>query len=818
MTLSLLLPACVAALTVLGTFLLALDDGDLSLPLVAVFVAVTSVYLTDHKRWFRLHPSVANLASIGAVGLAVYRLGAGGSVAWLMAVAHLLAYLQFVLLYQEKDTRHMWLIVTLSLFQVAVATALNTALGFGLMLTVYLLVALAAMTLLSLKRETMRHRPARDETEPSTRRVSHVVHGLQGNAQRIRFGWPFVRRVVSMGLACWMVAVLVFLLVPRLARTGVGQTWGQNQSAGQRMVGYSSSVNLNSLGPSLQNRQTVLQLWVNDESTGEALRFEEPLLIRGMLLTDYNQGQWRRSLSALQSARSIRHPVPADAPGRVVRQTIELRPLETPTIFGLWPWAMAEFRGDVLMDDRELLLARPSRTTSSQFRYEALTWGVEDLRQPREVAHFDLRRRFVGQRELAELVPGRIDADDYLRLTRMPEDPLPSADRLAREWVDPLPLSDEGFEADPRMTETAQRRARAAFLLEQYERIPTAAVRHRARHIEQQLALGGQFEYALGTRIHDTSIDPIEDFLANRKSGHCEYFAAAAAMMLRSQGIPTRVVVGFSCDEFNEVGQFYQVRQAHAHSWVECYLPGGRWLTLDPTPPSERLEWLEQLEPSVPLLTGVADYLESLWNGWVLGLDPDRQDKHVYRPLRAALGQLTATLADPDFWKSTWGEFTKLFQFGSGQAWTAWLNWQGVVFVVVVWNVVYLGRKTYLTVTQFVREGTPLDWQPSQRDPVMGLFSRLELLLARYEVFRTASQTAQSFAQDAATRLARAPRLLEVAHIPGEIVQAYYQARYGQQYTPRLRAGELEGQLQRLEKSLEKAARETADRGGELAL
>src|SRR5439155_2931013 len=79
--------------------------------------------------------------------------------------------------------------------------------------------------------------------------------------------------------------------------------------------------------------------------------------------------------------------------------------------------------------------------------------------------------------------------------------------------------------------------------------------------------------------------------------GHCNRFSTALALMLRSQGIPSRIVLGYrGADEASD-GK-YEVRNANAHSWVEAMVPRPRpdgepawqWLTLDPTPGSEDAE------------------------------------------------------------------------------------------------------------------------------------------------------------------------------------------------------------------------------------
>src|SRR6266700_360415 len=82
-----------------------------------------------------------------------------------------------------------------------------------------------------------------------------------------------------------------------------------------------------------------------------------------------------------------------------------------------------------------------------------------------------------------------------------------------------------------------------------------------------------------------TPHDPIANFLFVRRQGNCEYFASTMAIMLRSIGIPSRVVNGFAGGEFNDITSQYVIRGSDAHSWVEAYIPGEGWTEFDPTPP-----------------------------------------------------------------------------------------------------------------------------------------------------------------------------------------------------------------------------------------
>lgn len=76
---------------------------------------------------------------------------------------------------------------------------------------------------------------------------------------------------------------------------------------------------------------------------------------------------------------------------------------------------------------------------------------------------------------------------------------------------------------------------------------------------------------------------PIAAFLFDTHTGYCQHFAGAMALLLRLNGIPSRVAVGFITGSL--VGtQTYEVTTNNAHSWVEAYFPGQRWLPFDPTP------------------------------------------------------------------------------------------------------------------------------------------------------------------------------------------------------------------------------------------
>jgi transglutaminase-like putative cysteine protease len=83
------------------------------------------------------------------------------------------------------------------------------------------------------------------------------------------------------------------------------------------------------------------------------------------------------------------------------------------------------------------------------------------------------------------------------------------------------------------------------------------------------------------------SRQPVAEFVLEKKRGYCEYFASAAAVLLRLGGVPARYVKGFEVRDGNRLGDHYVVREADAHAWVDVYLPGRGWMEADPTPAAE---------------------------------------------------------------------------------------------------------------------------------------------------------------------------------------------------------------------------------------
>jgi transglutaminase-like putative cysteine protease len=148
------------------------------------------------------------------------------------------------------------------------------------------------------------------------------------------------------------------------------------------------------------------------------------------------------------------------------------------------------------------------------------------------------------------------------------------------------------------------------------------------------------FSYSLSPPPLGTQ--PVDDFLFSTREGFCEHFASSFAVLARAGGLPARVVVGYQGGERNPFGDYWIVRQANAHAWVEVWLDGA-WQRVDPTAAvaperiergidstmagsprvSERL-WRSNLFVNRLVLSW--DAVNAAWDRWVLAYGPDMQE------------------------------------------------------------------------------------------------------------------------------------------------------------------------------------------------
>ncbi|NQV86191.1 MAG: DUF3488 domain-containing transglutaminase family protein, partial [Woeseiaceae bacterium] len=167
-----------------------------------------------------------------------------------------------------------------------------------------------------------------------------------------------------------------------------------------------------------------------------------------------------------------------------------------------------------------------------------------------------------------------------------------------------------------------------------------------AAYIDAVLAKFHDQEYFYTLQPPALGSNPVDQFLFETRRGFCEHYASAFAFMMRSAGIPSRIVLGYQGGEINPMGGHLIVRQSDAHAWAEVWLERYGWYRVDPTAAvaPERIEYgargatLEGAGLSwgytVPSrflqkLTMTIDAMDAKWNEWVLGYGPDAQNKFM---------------------------------------------------------------------------------------------------------------------------------------------------------------------------------------------
>jgi hypothetical protein len=203
-----------------------------------------------------------------------------------------------------------------------------------------------------------------------------------------------------------------------------------------------------------------------------------------------------------------------------------------------------------------------------------------------------------------------------------------SAARLTAAERDQLLALPEGLDA--RVAQLAQRVLAG-------ERDPLSAANRLADYLQR--------EYAYTLELSGEVADPLADFLFTRKAGHCEHFATALTLMLRTQGIPARLASGFYGGE--RAGGQYVVRAGDAHAWTHVLVPGRGFVTVDATPPAHRTT---QSLAFLQYLTGLYASIEARWRTAVLDYSiRDQMDlaSRLVRPPRERASSTTPSRLPP---------------------------------------------------------------------------------------------------------------------------------------------------------------------------
>jgi len=515
--------------------------------------------------------------------------------------------------------------------------------------------------------------------------------GIAANIQARHSCDPQEHRHLAFALARFTPALMLvilfcagalFFVMPRMSAGYLGgYSYGTDFSSG-----FSDHVQLGQIGQIQQSNSVVMHIQIDGDQAGLY-----DLHWRGVSLANFDGHTWTnpRDASSLPRRPDTSFALPTDGrPPRfyaaaslehekLIHYKVLMEPIGT-NVFFLAPWAFS-LRGDYR------LIAADSGGSIYDYDFQRAITRYE--------ATSDIATPTAPQlRAAGRNYPGKV-AGIYLRLPEID----PRIPRLASQ-----------------ITSSAKTDYDKAVVIENYLRT--------------------RFGYTLQLPQTEAK-DPIANFLFERKQGHCEYFASSMAVMLRSLGIPSRVVNGFRSDEFNDITGSYVVRAKNAHSWVEAYFPGYGWQTFDPTPAGDvgtPQGWAR--------LSLYLDAAASFWRDWVVSYDSSNQ----YVLGKAAINTSRGMWEGARLWARA--HYTSMLEWArrsqervenSPRRWT--LIGGGIVLALAL--LANLGRLVRVLHDNWLRANP--ERSPEQAASLW--YQRMARILARRGMQKTEAETAQEF-------------------------------------------------------------------------
>ncbi|MES1158177.1 MAG: DUF3488 and DUF4129 domain-containing transglutaminase family protein [Haliangium ochraceum] len=588
-----------AGLLAPSTYLLAIGFGALSWPVDPG---------TRFAGWLERAAPLMRLVATGFFALSAYEVWTRLPEPDLTPALNLVLFLVVYKLFGRSANRDYLQIYVLAFLMVLAGAAFAQSVLFALAFTAYVVLTTWTLILLHLRREMEENYLVKHSGNAPSHKVG-VARIL--NSRRV-VGTPFLTATGGVALAICLGAAITFAFVPRI---GAGFTLG-GARARKSLIGFTDEVTLGTPGFLSTENETValratLPRLVRLSSDRERENELDHFYWRGTVYETYQQGRWLRAhrealrtqIEDIGGTLVVREPHtrPKQEPfpplAGTDRQEIDIVGVSAPVAFALDHPVAFEIpapKFGVVPDVR--LVPRWSgevsfqSTLSPAAAFQSFHAGGDgtSVEVPEDLhawngAHYVAHSRdpftmttAVNGRPLGE-IPPEIMAP-YLSLS-------PALSNRVRE------LGRVITSGKPSAV------AKVVAVLDWLERT---------------------HDYSLDLGKAPRGVDPIEYFLFERKSGHCEYFASAAAVLLRAAGVPTRYVNGFLGGEWNAVGQYVTVRQNRAHAWVEAYLGELGWMRVDATPPVRppgRMNRLRQLLDSV----------DFFWSRWVVGYDLGRQ-------------------------------------------------------------------------------------------------------------------------------------------------------------------------------------------------
>jgi hypothetical protein len=480
---------------------------------------------------------------------------------WVTPAVHLSLFVMCVKLFAVERERDYVYLAVLSFLMVLSAAILTVDSAFLAAFALFMVLAVFCFMAMELRRSSMTAPNAAVLVIPGMRTRRRSISPMQ------RLSGSLARTAAVIVAAILAASAVLFFAMPRISG-GYLSRYAQSDAIS---TGFSDSVNLGEIGHIQQSSEVIAHIHIKGDTTGY-----HQIRLRGAVLSVFDGKRWtnpRHLTEVLDRGQLSGRPtgvehrdevrVARGAQANLIRYRVLMEPLNTSVIFTI-PSAQALFGlfHVISVDEDQTFhnLDHERNVTA----YE----GVSDISLPLPTT----------LNTLAADIPVSLP-ERYLQL---PEKLDPRIPELARQIV--------GSEPSP---------YRRAVAIEHY--------------------LSTQYGYTLQLPSQPPA-DPLADFLFHRRRGHCEYFASSMAVLLRTIGVPSRIITGFRGGQFNEIDSNYIIRASDAHSWLEAYIPGAGWIAFDPTPAGNG--------PAPTFWSRAQLYLDAareFWREWIVNYDAAHQ-------------------------------------------------------------------------------------------------------------------------------------------------------------------------------------------------
>jgi protein-glutamine gamma-glutamyltransferase len=532
-------------------------------------IAAPAAILFKGYRWWRGHPAELQqrqATMIVAGYLAVFpfdlfffsRLLTANSpnpatYAALLSIVHFLLFVMIVRLYSATRDRDALFLAMLAFAALLASAVLTVDTTFLLLFFVFLLFGVSTFAALEVRRGALGCAAVSSPRERE-RRLSRAL----------------TLAALAVALGAISIGAVLFFFFPRVS----GGYLGSSSLNPQLISGFSDDVELGEIGEIKKDYALVMRVETGQQVAYPMLRW------RGIALTAFDGKRWyssERNSDALvaNSDGWILIPgmgQPPDTRAVVLRYDVLLQPVATDTIFV--PGKAMALRGN--------FAGESPRSVFKNRKPYLFRDGTNSLFNP---FHNYGAVRYSGMSRLITWNPARLRAASAVY---PPE--------IASTYLQ-LPA-----QLDPRVPALARSiTANAPTAFDKAEAIETYLLKH--------------YSYTLDL-VGKPGKSPLSHFLFETHAGHCEYFASAMAVLLRTVGVPSREVNGFLPGEYNDLAGDYIVRASDAHSWVEVYFPDNGWVTFDPTPPGP-----SEAAGLFSRFGLIVDWIQYNWSEWVINYD-----------------------------------------------------------------------------------------------------------------------------------------------------------------------------------------------------